>query len=364
MADYYQTLGVPKAATADEIKSAFRKLAKQHHPDRNPGDKDAEARFKEIAEAYEALSDPVLRSQYDSQGFVGRRRPSPPPPRPNQQQPRRPKFDPADFFKHTKHVYGGGVERGANIQIQMEVDLKEAAAGCTRRVTVNRRGICQRCQGNGGTTMSYCQVCNGMGTQVHRAAFGNIVNTCPHCNGAGKKPKDACPDCLGFGFTPAKAHEVDVSLPAGIAHGMQVRIPNCGEPGKNGVPPGDLMVVVLVKEHPLYKLRGLDYHIDAWVGFTELVFGTEITIPGLLESSVVIKIPPGTNSGTKFRVRGMGFKDVDGDAGDMLVVVRAETPKGIPDDYKTVLESLKDLENKHVTSERDVFVRKLNESTR
>ncbi len=362
MADYYLTLGVTKTATADEIKSAYRKLAKLHHPDRNPGDPAAETKFKEVSEAYDVLTNPVKKSQYDSQGFVGRRRqPTPPPPQP----PRRPKFDPADIFKHTKHVYGGGVERGSSIQIQMEVSLEEAAGGCTKRVTVNRRGVCEKCRGSGGTSFAYCQTCNGMGTQVFTAAFGNVVNVCPHCSGAGKKPKDACTDCLGFGFTPAKQHEVDMTLPAGIAHGMQVRIPNCGEPGKNGTPPGDLMVVVLVKEHPLYKLRGLDYNIDAWVSFTELVFGTEFTVPSLLkEGGVTIKIPPGTNSGTKFRVKRMGFKDVEGDVGDLMVVVRAETPKVIPEEYKAVLESLGQLEKTHVSTEREVFTRKLDEHTK
>jgi molecular chaperone DnaJ len=362
--DFYHILGVSKTSTPDEIKSAYRKLAKLSHPDRNPGDKDAEVRYHEVTEAYEALSDPVKRSQYDLQGFVGRSpprpktKPAPPPP------PRRPKFDAADIFKHTKHVYGGTVERGASIQIQMEIELQEAAAGCTKRIKVNRRGVCQRCQGAGGSIFSYCQGCGGMGTQVHQAVFGNVVNHCPLCGGKGRKPTDACSDCLGFGFTPAKEHEIEVTIPAGITNGMQVRIPGCGEAGKGGVPPGDLMVVALVKEHPLYKLKNLDIHIDAWFSYTQLVLGSEFVVPCLLKGSVVIKIPPGTNSGTKFRVKGMGFRDVDGDVGDMIIIVRSESPSAISDEYKAALEVLKELEAKHITTERESFVKKLAAETR
>jgi molecular chaperone DnaJ len=346
----YDVLGVGRDASDDDILKAYRRLAKEHHPDRNPGDAEAEARFKEVTAAYEVIGDAGRRAEYDRFGAAPSRR---------SWSPSRPNFGPF----HTVHdqFFGGSVERGRNVQTRLDITLEEAARGCVKTITVKKRDRCGTCHGQGGTSFEACGVCHGRGYQTITTSPFQLNVACNHCSTLGRVIKDRCPDCLGHGMTAGSEASIDIKIPPGLMSGMQVRVAGEGEVGRNGTPPGDLFVVVLVKEHPLFRVAGNDLVVDAWLGFTQLVYGCELNVPTITGESALVRVPPGTQPGTRFRLRGQGMPDPDGDRGDLFVTVRPEVPTELPPEYKAVLDRLADLETGHVTAERAGFARKVAE---
>ncbi len=336
--DYYEVLGVQKGATDQEIKKAYRKLAKANHPDLNPGDKAAEARFKEINEAYEVLSDSTKRSRYDQFGFAG--------------------VDPSyggggsgfgggfsgDFdFGDLGDIFGSffgggfgggsartrsGPQRGESLRMGLTITFEEAAFGCEKEVSLDRVEQCEACGGSGaapGTSPETCSNCGGSGTvqQRRQTPMGVFATTspCPRCGGKGKIIASPCSSCGGSGQN-RKRKTVKVSIPAGIDNGQIVSLRGQGNAGKNGGPAGDLQIVITVQPHQLFQRDGSDVYCDAPITFTQAVLGGELEIP-TIDGKVKYDIPEGTQTGTTFRLRGKGIPNVNGRGrGDQYVTDR------------------------------------------
>ena len=347
--DYYETLGVSRTATEAEIKKAYRRNALKYHPDRNPGDKSAEEMFKRVQEAYDSLSDPVKRSHYDG-GSSFRSAP----PRGRRRQP--------DFASVFEEFFGGGVDRGRNIQVRVEVDLTDIMSGCTRHILVKKRMRCPGCEGKGYTSFVPCPACggSGFGAKIDSAPF-QFTMPCNLCKGSGKSSIDRCTDCAGAGFGGFTEKTLAVPIPQGIDNGMQVRIQGEGEEGAFGSRPGDLFVVVLIKDHPIFKREGRDLYCEIPVSYTQLVLGDEIELPTLDKSSVKVKVPAGTQTGTRFRMKGRGLPDIQSPLhlGDILATVKVESPAELCGEYKTLLEKLAEMERLHPTPKREEFINKM-----
>ncbi|UOE95641.1 molecular chaperone DnaJ [Alkalihalobacillus sp. LMS39] len=340
--DYYDVLGVDKNASVDEVKKAYRKLARQYHPDVNKA-ADATEKFKEVKEAYDTLSDPQKKSHYDqfghsnpNQGFGG--------------------FggggqDFGGFGDIFDMFFGGGGNRrnpnaprqGADLQYTMTITFKEAVFGKETEIEIPREEECQTCDGSGakpGTKPETCSHCGGSGqlNVEQNTAFGRIVNrrVCHHCNGTGKFIKEKCRTCGGDGKVQ-KRKKIKVKVPAGIDYGQQIRISGQGEPGANGGPPGDLYVVFNVKPHEFFEREGDDVYCEMPLTFTQVALGDEIEVP-TLEGKIKLKIPAGTQTGTSFRLRGKGVPNVHGRGqGDQHVKVRVITPRNLSDKQKELL---------------------------
>lgn len=337
--DYYQTLGVSRSAGDDEIKKAYRKLAMKYHPDRNPGDKAAEEKFKDVQKAYDTLSDKEKRAMYDqighaafeqgagAGGFGGAQG-----------------FDFSDIFSQMFGGGGGGARqqdyRGADLQYAVEITLEEAARGTRRRITIPTHEECGVCHGSGakpGTTASTCATCRGSGTVHIRQAIFQMQQTCPACHGSGKEIRDPCVKCRGEGRVKT-AKTVEVNIPAGIDDGQRIRLSGEGEPGRNGAPSGDLYVVVHVKAHKIFERNGLDLHCELPVSFTVAALGGEVEVP-TLEGKVKLTIPKETQTGRRMRVKGKGIKSLRSSAtGDLYCHVLVETPVNLTDRQKELLE--------------------------
>ncbi|WP_049260777.1 molecular chaperone DnaJ [Neisseria bacilliformis] len=344
--DYYQTLGVSRSAGDDEIKKAYRKLAMKYHPDRNPGDKAAEEKFKDVQKAYDTLSDKEKRAMYDQighaafeqgagaggfgggfGGFGGAQG-----------------FDFSDIFSQMFGGGGGGARqqdyRGADLQYAVEITLEEAARGTRRRITIPTHEECGVCHGSGakpGTTASTCATCRGSGTVHIRQAIFQMQQTCPACHGSGKEIRDPCVKCRGEGRVKT-AKTVEVNIPAGIDDGQRIRLSGEGEPGRNGAPSGDLYVVVHVKAHKIFERNGLDLHCELPVSFTVAALGGEVEVP-TLEGKVKLTIPKETQTGRRMRVKGKGIKSLRSSAtGDLYCHVLVETPVNLTDRQKELLE--------------------------
>jgi molecular chaperone DnaJ len=357
--DYYEVLGVARTATEEEIKKAYRQLARQHHPDRNPGDKEAETRFKEVQEAYDTLSDKEKKSLYDLRGHSGpsmrfRRKPKPGS-APN------PGFSYEDVVSE---MFGGSVFRGRNIQVRVEVELLEVLTGCTKTIKIKKRKRCMTCSGNGFTGFTPCSVCAGSGVKLIQDAPFDLQMACPVCQGSGKADVTRCGDCLGSGFTPMTDKMLNVQIPAGIGNGMAVRIRGEGEEAQKTGTPGDVMVVVLVKEHPIFRVEGPNLAVDIPVSYTQVALGGKIDIPTLAEGKVEVDIPAGAQSNTRFRLKGRGLPTPAGVMGDLVATVKVETPKALDEEYKKVLEQLAELEKKVVTPSREAWNKKVGEATK
>jgi molecular chaperone DnaJ len=354
MSNYYELLGVPKTATQEDIKKAYRQKARQYHPDRNPGDPVAEDMFKKVQEAYETLNDPLKRSMYDGGAHTmhfrrGAR------PRPNAG----PKPAGFSFEEVMEEFFGGSTYKGRNIQFRVEIEFKEVMTGCVKQVKVKKRKRCTGCSGFGYTGFTPCGNCSGSGfTQVADAPF-EFRQACVVCGGTGKAATVKCADCAGSGFLPGyHEYPLEIHIPPGIENGMQLRLAGEGEESLRGGRAGDVMIFVLVKDHPIFSREGPHLTVEVPVSYTQLVLGDEIEIPTLDGSKVKVKIPPGSQSHTKFRLKGRGFPGGKAGVGDLLATVKIETPKATDEEYKKVLDQLAEMEKKNVTPRREQWAKK------
>ena len=359
--DYYEILSVDKTASGDEIKRAYRKLAMKHHPDRNPGDQEAETKFKEAAEAYEVLSDEDKRARYDRYGHAGLRGTS---------GHDFSHMQADDIFSMFNDIFGdvfgqqggrgrGGprATRGYSLETQINVSLEDAARGIERDVDFTRQDVCETCNGSGGkpgTEPIVCGTCGGQG-QVQQAGFGGMfrmVTTCPACSGKGNLFSDPCPDCRGKGQR-AKKRTISVRIPAGIQTGQAIRVAGEGEPGqsadgKMAGPRGDLHVLVVVDDHELFTRDGDDLILTLPISFAQAALGAEIDVPTLDEQQAVT-IKPGTQHGEAHRLRGRGMPNLrTGRHGDLIVVINLEVPRKLTERQRELLEEYAETESHDV----------------
>jgi molecular chaperone DnaJ len=340
--DYYEVLGIPKNANDQQIKSAYRKLALQYHPDRNHGNKDAEEKFKEAAEAYAILADSDKRSRYDRFGHAG------------VSSQAGAGFDPSTFAGFEDILGGifgdffgggsrrGGPERGTDLRYDLGITFEEAAKGVETTIQIPRLEPCETCHGSGaaaGSGPSTCPQCHGRGQQRFQQGFFTVARTCGRCHGSGRVITKPCPACHGEGRTSHK-RKITVKIPAGIANGQRLRLHGEGESGIAGGPPGDLYVFIEVTEHPFFRREGNHLSCEVPLNFTTLALGGSIDVP-TLEGHEVFKVPEGTQSGTTFRLRGKGMPDVSGRGrGDLFFTVQAVTPKKLTKEQRTIFEQL------------------------
>jgi molecular chaperone DnaJ len=347
--DYYEILGITRTATEVEIKSAYRKLAMKYHPDRNPGDKTAEERFKQCAEAYAILADAEKRAAYDRFGHAGV----------SSAAGAGAGFDPSvfaefgDFADILGNMFGfgdlfgggrrrGGPQRGADLRYDLEISFEESAHGTETSVQIPRQESCETCHGSGsapGTSPTVCPQCRGQGQVRFQQGFFTVARTCPQCRGAGKVITNPCATCRGEGRV-AKDRKITVKIPAGIASGQQLRLQNEGEGGSAGGPPGHLYVVVHVQEHEFFRRDGLNLFCEIPVNFTTLALGGEIQVP-TLDGTENVKVPEGTQTGTTMRLRGKGMPDVNGRGrGDLFATVQVQTPRKLTREQRALVEQL------------------------
>ena len=340
--DYYEILEVSRTATDQEIKSSYRKLALKFHPDRNQGDKSAEEKFKEAAEAYAILSDADKRARYDRFGHAGVG---------NGAQG----FDPSQFSGF-EDIFGGlgdifgfgggnrraGPQRGADLRYDLEIKFEQAAKGVETNIQIPRHETCETCKGNGaaaGTSPTTCPQCRGTGQLRYQQGFFTVARTCSQCRGNGKVITKPCATCHGQG-TVEQSRKLTVKIPAGIATGQRLRLSGEGEAGTLGGPSGDLYVVIFVREHEFFQRDGNNLHCSVPLPFTTLALGADIKVPGI-EGEHVVKVPESTQTGSTFRLRGKGMPDVSGRGhGDILVTVQGVTPKKLTKEQKKLLEQL------------------------
>ena len=366
--DYYEVLGVQKNASTDEIERAFRKLARQHHPDRNIGDKDAEAKFKELTEAHEVLIDETKRDRYDRYGHAGL------------EGMNEPGFGQSSSFADIMNdlfgsFMGGGrrqrgPQRGADLRMALDIDLIEAVKGAKRDVRVRRHEICLECSGTGSKSgkRTTCQRCKGRGEFVQRQGFFELRQTCPACNGAGTVIAEPCGACHGGGRIQVE-RSISVTVPPGSDTGLRLFVGGEGDVGEPGAPRGDLELVIRVAEHPLFKRNGSDLFIPEFpITFSQAALGATLEVP-TLQGRTKLTVPPGTQSGSEFRIRGEGVPELkvnrQGAAmentrkGDLRVTVVVETPTHLTKRQEELLRELAEIENKQVSPHRKSFFDKI-----
>ena len=348
--DYYEVLGVAKGASDDEIKKAYRKAAKACHPDLHPDDKEAEARFKEVNEAYEVLSDPQKRARYDQFGFND--------PSMGGGAGGGSGFGGFGGFEDIFDMFTGGgfggsssrgrsqnaPQRGSDLQYNLTLTFEEAAFGCEKQVDFFRNELCDTCGGTGakpGTQPQTCPTCKGSGQVRTGGGFMVTVRTCPTCGGEGKIVKDKCSACNGTGHVRRK-RTLNIRIPAGIQDGVSLVKRGEGEPGMRGGPAGDLYITVTVKPHKLFKRDGNNLLLEMPISFTQAALGADIDVP-TLEKPVRQRIPEGTQTGAQFRIRGQGISSLKtGLKGDLLLTVVVETPKRLTEKQKSLLRELEE----------------------
>ena len=374
--DYYEVLGVSKGASEDEIKKAYKKLARKYHPDMNPGDKEAEEKFKEVNEANEVLSDPEKKARYDQFGFAG-------------VDPSygggaggygaggygAGGFDFGDLGDIFGSFFGGGFggaqrrnpnapQRGESIRASVTISFTEAAFGCEKEITVDRSEQCPTCKGNGcaaGTTPEVCPTCRGTGTvQVRRQTpMGVFASSapCTKCGGTGRIIHQPCPDCRGQGAV-RKRRSIKVTIPAGIDDGQTISLRGQGHAGKNGGPNGDLLINIMVQPHELFHREGTSVFCEAPITYAQAVLGGTLEIP-TIDGKVKYDIPEGTQTGSVFRLRGKGIPVLNGRGrGDQYVTVTIETPKNLNKEQKEALKKFSDLLGESNYEKRRSFFKK------
>ena len=350
--DYYEVLGVSRTATEVEIKKAYRSLAVKHHPDKNPGDAQAEEKFKECAEAYAVLSDSQKRAQYDRFGHGGMGGAG---------------FDPG--FSNIEDIFdlfgfgdmfgsrGGrtrsSVQRGSDLRYDLEITLEEAANGKEEKLRIPRLEKCEDCDGRGaekGTQPETCIACNGSGQSRYQQGFFSVMRTCPNCQGRGQIIRTPCKTCRGAGRNE-KEKSLEVKIPAGVETGSRLRVTGEGEAGVNGGPSGDLFVVLHVKEHDTFERQGANLYSAVPVSFAQAALGAEIKVK-TLDGEEDLKIPAGTQTGTVFRLKSHGMPALGGRGkGDLFVAVTLITPKTLTKEQRKLLEQLADVEDTSFTDE-------------
>ncbi|MBK9222673.1 MAG: molecular chaperone DnaJ [Saprospiraceae bacterium] len=362
--DYYEILGVSKGSDADTIKKAYRKVAMQFHPDRNPGDKSAEDKFKEAAEAYEILSDADKKARYDRYGHAG--------------------VDPNagfgggggagmtmdDIFSHFGDVFGdsgspfesffgrsGGSGRthsgtkGSNLRIKVSMTLEEIASGINKKIKVKKQITCKTCHGSGAKdskSVKTCNTCNGQGyvRQVRSTFLGQMQTTaaCPTCNGTGQTISVACTSCRGSGMEVGE-ETLDIQIPAGVEDGMQLSMRGKGNAGSNGGPTGDLLISIEQKPHEHFTRDGINVHYDLYLNIADAALGCQMEVP-TLQSAAKIKVPAGTQAGKIFRLKDLGLPSVQSyEKGDQLIHITIWTPKNLSTEEKAILEKLRNMPN-------------------
>ena len=372
--DYYEVLGLEKGADASQIKSAFRKAAMKYHPDRNPGDKEAEEKFKEVNEAYSILSDPEKKEKYDRFGFAG--------------------VDPnAGFgggggfggfeggfggFEDIFNMFGGGFggfgggraqrngpRRGADIQKRMNITFDEAAFGCKKDIRLTKDCKCETCSGTGakpGTSKKTCGKCGGTGQVrvTQRTPLGNFqsVSPCPDCGGTGQIIEEKCPDCGGKGKI-RKTVNISINIPAGAYTDYVLQVPGQGQPGSNGGPEGDLYIVLNVGEHKMFTRRNDDLWIRVPITFSQAALGDTVTIPGL-EEKLALKVPAGTQPGDVLRMKGKGIKNVRTQhPGDLYAEIELEVPRKLTKEQQELIKKFGETKSAEGYEKRKSFTDKL-----
>jgi molecular chaperone DnaJ len=346
--DFYEVLGVEREATEQQIKSAYRRLALKHHPDRNPGDREAEERFKEAAEAYAVLADRDKRSLYDRFGHAG-----------VSGAGGAGGFDPtifadfSDIFAGLGETFGfgdifgarrrrGGPQRGSDLRYDLEITFEESAKGTDTTIQIPREETCETCNGSGaaaGTTAETCGQCRGSGQLRYQQGFLTVARPCPNCRGTGKTIAKPCQTCRGAGRV-ARDRKLTVKIPPGIATGQRLRLHAEGEHGSAGGPPGDLYVVVHVQEHQFFHREGDDLFCELPIGFPTLALGGSVKVP-TLNGREDLHIPAGTQAGARFKLRGKGMPNVSGRGhGDLHVIANVAVPKKLTKEQKHLLEEL------------------------
>lgn len=355
--DYYEILGVSRTATAEELKRAYRKLAVKYHPDKNPDDPTAEERFKELGEAYDVLMDDNKRAAYDrhghaafAQGTAGAGGGA--------------GHDPFDIFREVfgaaggsggggifEQFFGGGQERGesrtrgSDLRYDLQITLEEAAFGCEKEIEINKPVTCDACEGSGGekgAKAATCPTCHGRGQVISARGFFQVSQTCPRCRGVGQIISNPCKKCHGEGRAEGRSR-IKLKIPAGIEDGSRMRSSRNGEAGLRGGPPGDLYVVIHIKEHPIFEREEDNLYAEIPISFTTAALGGEVVAP-TLEGKASIKIPPGTQSSTVFKLRGKGVPTLSSSQrGDLLVRVQVEVPSRLNSEQRKKLEEFAEL---------------------
>jgi len=376
--DYYEILEVSRDATLEVIKKAYRQKALQYHPDKNPGDKAAEEKFKEATEAYEILKDEEKRQTYDRYGHAGLAREK-------FQGFDGFSFDLSDALRAFMRDFGGfgfesffgggsttarraGPARGNDLQVKLPLTLEEIASGVEKTINVKRHVSCERCDGNGrekGTSEKTCPRCHGTGQQktVSRSLFGQFVNisVCAYCDGSGRIIEKPCLQCGGQGRVKGQSR-VKVKIPPGVTSGNYIPLKNQGDLGPRGGPAGDLLVIIEEKEHPLFSRHGDDLLLEQGITFTQAALGSEIDIPSL-DGTAAIKVPPGTQSGKVFRLRNKGVPHLNSyGQGDLLVRVTIITPAQLSPEEKDLLQKLAKIETSRPLKTDKSFFQKLRET--
>ena len=360
--DYYETLGVGREASGDEIKRAFKKLALQYHPDRNPDDREeAEEKFKEIAEAYEALCDAEKRKLYDAYGPDGLRGTGF---RPFRNVEGIFGFDLFSGIFDELGFFGGGRRRrrGYDVEQQVTLSLREACFGVRKTIEVDRRESCETCRGTGakpGSTPRRCDTCGGHGQVQQRAGFFAVRTACPRCQGKGEVIDKPCGSCSGAGRV-AQRVAIDVSIPAGVEDGVRLRVTGQGELGPEGRQRGDLYVYVRVAPDPLFQRKGDDLVCRVPITYSQAALGADIGVPTVDGTTTSLRVPPGAQSGEILTLRGFGVPRLNGHGrGDEHIIAVIEVPRKLTSRQKELLRELATLEEKNVTPERKSFVDKL-----